>query len=315
MLLVFCGSPQGGVLSGLLFNIYVNSIFKLSLTGKLRLYCDDMSIISSGTDQNDLRLKLQSDLLLIDNWLEFHYLKANYSKTKYVLFSGRKKFECFTERNLGIKIGEVNIERVECVKIVGLYIDECLNFFHHIDEVKSKIVPFIAKLSKIRRFISQKTALNLYYAHVYPHLTFMLSIWCVAPNYLTESIGVIQRRALRAIYLKDRLCSNKELFNEKILPFSSLIEYQQNLIIFKIRSNKFKNHVNLQLVSDLHEHYTRASARNDLNVSNDLYRDDFYYRAVRLFNSLNEDIRKFHSINLFKKRLKESLYEKYTKNV
>jgi hypothetical protein len=309
--LVFCGSPQGGVLSGLLFNIYVNSIFKLALRGKLRLYCDDMSLIASGSDKNELRSNLQCDLVLIDNWLEYHYLKANYSKTKYVLFSGRKKFESFTERSLDIKIGDTMIERVEVVKIVGLYIDELLNFSFHIGHVKNKISPFIAKLSKIRRFISEKTALTLYFSHVYSHLIFMISIYSVAPRYLTDSLGVIQRRALRTVYLKDRLCSNKELFSEKVLPFSSVCEFHQNLVMFKILHKSFKNHINLQLIREIHSYPTRSSVRNDLNVNYDLHDNDFYFRATRSFNHLSEDIRKFNSINIFKKRLKEYLYDFY----
>lgn len=90
-LLIICGTPQGGVLSGLFFNIYVNSIFNLLLSSVLRLYCDDMSLIASGTSKETLKVNLEHDLFLINKWLSLHYLKANYSKTQYVLFSGRKK--------------------------------------------------------------------------------------------------------------------------------------------------------------------------------------------------------------------------------
>lgn len=314
ILSVVCGSPQGGVLSGLLFNIYVNSIFKLALDGKLRLYCDDMSLISQGVDKTELSSSLQKDLSLIDNWLDFHYLKANYSKTKYVLFSGRKKFESFTEANLGIKIGSFEIKREECVKLVGLHIDECLNFSIHIDHIKNKIIPFVAKLIKIRRFISERTALNLYFAHVYSHLIFMNSIWSVAPKYLTESLGVIQRRALRAVYLKNRLSSSKELYSEKVLPLSEIFEYHQNLIMFKIMNNMLKNHIYLQTVDEVHSHNTRASIRNDLSLNKNFHESDFYFRASRTFNRLSEGVKKFHSLNLFKKRLKEFLFESYMKN-
>lgn len=310
---VYCGSPQGGVLSGLLFNIYVNSIFLLSLKGHLILYCDDMSLISSGRDMNQLKNDLEYDLLLIDSWLDLHYLKANFSKTNYVLFSGRKRFENFTERSLNLMIKGICIERVEYVKIVGLLIDESLNFSNQVDNVKKKVVPFVAKLAKIRKFLSEKTALSLYYANVYSHLIFMNSIWSVAPKYLTESIGVIQRRALRIVFMKDRLCSNKDLFSDKILPFSAICEFHQNLIMFKILHNKFKNNVNLRLVNETHNFNTRSSARNDVNVDNSISGIDFYYRAAKSYNMLPENIRKFQSINLFKTRLKEYLYDSYIK--
>jgi hypothetical protein len=310
-LFVFCGSPQGGVLSGLIFNIYVNPIFELPLISYIRLYCDDISLIASGNDYKDLKLVLESDLELINKWLLYHCLKANCTKTNYVIFSGKKKFESFTEPSLDVKFGNEVVERVESVKIVGLNVDETLNFHVQIEQIKNKIIPFVAKLGKIRRFISEKTALKLYFAHVYSNLLFMNSIWSTAPKYLTESIAVIQRRALRIVFRKDRRCHNVELYSEKVLPFSAICEYHQNLILFKIKHRLFKNHVSLPVLSDQHQHYTRnrdnfrePSARLSITENN------FYYRATRTFNKLPEKVKKFHNITSFKNRLKEHLYEK-----
>lgn len=313
-LLIFCGSPQGGVLSGLLFNIYVNSIFEQPLASIIRLFCDDISLIASGLDSADLKLTLESDLKLIEAWLENHCLKPNCSKTNYVIFSGRKKFEAFTERALNIKFDNELVERAESVKIVGLNVDELLNFSVHIQQIKKKVIPFVAKLGKIRRFISEKTALKLYYAHVYSNFLFMNSIWSSAPKYLTESLAVIQRRALRIVFRKERRCHNKELFNEKLLPFSAVCDFYQNLIIFKIKHSMFKNHVILPMLSDQHCYPTRNRdnfVASEANFS--LAENNFYYRATRSFNRLPNDVKKYHNIFSFKNRLKEHLFDKAIK--
>ena len=305
---IYCGAPQGGVLSGLFFNIYVNSIFDLLLSNKLRLYCDDMSLIAYGVDKDELKRKLEHDLLLINTWLDFHRLKANFNKTNYVLFCGRKKFEPFTDRALDIKINDSLIERVDHVKIVGLYIDEQLNFSYHIDYIKKKINPFVAKFFHIRRFISEKTALNLYYAHVYSHLIFMNSIWSVAPNYLIESLGVIQRRALRIVYRKDRLCHSVELFDENVLPLSAVIIMHENLVLFKMLKNLLKNNIPLITANDMHSHNTRRNHHLILyHTSTAIGQNNFYFRAIRSFNALPDYVKKFNSIGLFKTRLKEHL--------
>lgn len=310
ILTVICGSPQGGVLSGLLFNIYVNSVFELPLSSKIRLYCDDMSLITSGLDREDLKFKLENDLTLIDEWLDYHCLKANYSKTNYVLFCGRKKFENFIQGSLDIKLHDVVIERVDNVKMIGLYVDEMLNFSVHIDQLKRKIIPFVAKLGRIRRFISENTALQLYHAHVMSHIIFMNAIWSVAPKYLTDTLGVIQRRALRIVFMKDRRCHNFELFSEKLLPFEAVCKYQQNLTLFKIRHGLQKNHVSLPLVSDRHNYYTR-SLNNYLleSAAFSIYENDFYYRATRSFNELPENVKKYHNLTSFKRSLREFLYD------
>lgn len=305
---LYCGAPQGGVLSGLFFNIYVNSIFNLRLNNTLRLYCDDMSLIASGENRDVLKENIKHDLIEINNWLELHFLKANFSKTSYIIFNGRKKFEAFTDRSLNIEISNSKIERVDHIKIVGLIIDEQLNFSFHIENIKNKIIPFIAKLFQIRRFLSEEVALKLYFAHVYSHLIYMNSIWSVAPKYLIESLSVIQRRALRAVFRKDRLSHNIELFNEKILPLTSVIQLHQNLLVFKMTHGLLKNNIQLISVHETHRYGTRAN-KNIVcsSATTALAHNNFYYRAIKSYNELPSNIKRIDAISRFKKRLKEFL--------
>lgn len=307
---IFCGTPQGGVLSGLLFNIYVNSIFNLTLYCKLRLYCDDMSLIAFGIDKNDLKNIIETDLSKIDNWLNYHYLSANFSKTNYILFKGRKKFENFTDKSLNVKINNNEIARIESVKIIGLHIDEQLNFSTHISHIKRKIIPFISKFCYIRNFLNEKTALKLYYANVYSHLTFMNAIWSVAPKYLLESLGVAQRKALRIVYNKERLSHNYELFNEKVLPLNLVSRFHENLLVFKIQHKLIKNNKSLITANMIHNQNTRSNSNFIPQETRTIAaQNNFYYRALISYNSLPSDIKKFNNIGIFKTRLKEYLYE------
>ena len=54
------GTPQGGILSGEFFDLYINSIFDLNLSGTLILYCDDMSLINSGSNALELKANINS---------------------------------------------------------------------------------------------------------------------------------------------------------------------------------------------------------------------------------------------------------------
>jgi hypothetical protein len=309
---IFCGAPQGGVLSGLFFNIYVNSIFNLPLCNKLRLFCDDMSIIASGNDNQHLKLRLENDLRHIDQWLDLHYLRANYDKTNYILFNSKKKFESFTDQALNISIRDTEIQRVDVVKIVGLFVDEQLNFSKHIELVKNRLNPFISKLFYIKRFISNETALKLYYTHVHCHLTFMNALWSVAPNYLFDSLGVIQRRALRIVLGKDRLSSSRELFSVNILPLSYVSTFHECLLIFKILQGKLKNNVQLVSISMRHDKNTRSKSHLiPIEARSSQAQKNFYCRAIRTYNDLPLEIKKFNSLNLFKTRLKEHLFDVY----
>jgi Reverse transcriptase (RNA-dependent DNA polymerase) len=136
------GTPQGGVLSGILFNLYVNSINLVPLYSRLILYCDDISLVSAAEDPISLKNSIEHDLCKLYEWLNYHFLMPNLKKTEYVMFHNRKRNEYFTENSLNITVNGTVIERVECVKLLGLHIDEGLCFSQHINQVISKIVPF-----------------------------------------------------------------------------------------------------------------------------------------------------------------------------
>ena len=106
-----------------------------------------------------------------------HHLSPNAKKTNYVLFQGRRRFENFTERNLNVTFNGMIVERCEKVKILGLTIDEQLTFKYHVDSIKNKIISFIFALRRARRFMTEVTAINLYYAHVQFRFVYMSTVW------------------------------------------------------------------------------------------------------------------------------------------
>ena len=83
---VLSGVPQGSILGPLLFIIYVNSIFELTLNSKLILYADDMLLYRVVDNPEELGL-LQQDIDTISEWVSTHHLTLNISKTKYMIIS------------------------------------------------------------------------------------------------------------------------------------------------------------------------------------------------------------------------------------
>lgn len=301
------GCPQGGVLSGLFFNYYINSIKNLKLYSKLTLYADDMTIVTSATDAESLKTSLESDLQLISVWLKNHSLIINASKSKYLCFHNRRNVESLSPNILKIELDGVVIERIESIKLLGLHIDEKLNFSQHIDSVHKKLVPFIFAFRRVRPFLSDKTALSIYFAYINSRIAYMCSIWNVAPKYLMESIEVLQRKALRIVLNKDRLCSRKELYSDKILPVVTTGIIQANIMVFKMCNNVTKNNFPFSKINESrHSHFTRNNNNFIVRSCNTLIgMDNFYVRALTSFNNLPNDIKETKSMSIFKNKLRK----------
>ena len=82
------GTPQGSVLSPLLFIIYVNDIPDMSsLNVKLSQFADDMGIWAHATNAKWVKAKLSKALKLIEAWCSKWRIKLNAGKTQLIVFS------------------------------------------------------------------------------------------------------------------------------------------------------------------------------------------------------------------------------------
>jgi hypothetical protein len=309
---VTAGLPQGGVLSGILFNLYVNSLFSLNLRGSLYCYCDDMSLINHHENIVGLEETIVSDLEKISSWLNCHYFLPNVSKTNYMLFGQSKNFDMQRVRTLDICFNNIPIERTSSVHILGLILDESLSFKEHVRAIQNKITSFSYALRRCRKYISDFTAISLYYAHVQSHFIYMCSIYCRISVTLMNILEVSQRKSLRVILKMNYLSSRSDLYSLRFLPVSVLCRAFSCLQIFKIRSNILKCNFPLNTVNQRHEFPTRT--RDNFIVDQcrlQLCTQDFFIHALRAYNSLPLDIKQINSLNVMKNRLKEHYLAEY----
>ncbi|CRK87125.1 CLUMA_CG000913, isoform A [Clunio marinus] len=239
-------------------------------------------------------------------------LDINFTKTSYVQFHGRKKLEFFTQHSMNIEISHQKIERVESYKYLGLIIDEQLTFENHISFIKSKILPMTYAIRRIRHSIGLNIAYQLYFTNIYSHLIFMNPLWSVATLSLQNSLFVIQKKCLRFIQMKHRLSPSRSLFSERILPLPVLNDYHLLILAFKIKNNLLKNNIEINYVNEIHRYGTRQVGNFHIIKYETRYgKADFYRRGLIKFNEMPNELKRLRSLTLFKKHLREYLFETF----
>ena len=77
------GVPQGSILGPLLFLLYINDLPNVSSFVTFILYADDTNLFCQCNSLEDISSRLNSELELINYWLQSNKLSLNISKTSY----------------------------------------------------------------------------------------------------------------------------------------------------------------------------------------------------------------------------------------
>ncbi|EGT53782.1 hypothetical protein CAEBREN_30708, partial [Caenorhabditis brenneri] len=124
--MVYCGVPQGSVLSPVLFGIYVNDISsKLPPGVKCKQFADDTKIYTC-TSEGDINNNLQEAIDYIVKWSETEKLALNNSKTVHLTLTLGRKTRVFDYFINGTPIKKENVTRD-----LGFLISSKLDFSEH----------------------------------------------------------------------------------------------------------------------------------------------------------------------------------------
>lgn len=258
---VECGVPQGSRLAAPLFIIYLNDIFELNLFGFIQLYADDIALTYSCSNLDELQSKMQTDLNTISEYMSRKLLVINTKKTNYIIF--RQKNDKLNNFHLFLSNDKIN--RQMEVKYLGLTITAKLTWNKHIDDMKKKIIPYIAVIRKAKYALPLSCLRHIYNAYIQSGLCYLIQIWGTAPKYKINEIQRIQNKAIKNALRYHRLTETELLFRDnKFLKIENMIKLGQITFIYKIKNDIIRN--NLQLITNIERHGHNTRSANLMNT-------------------------------------------------
>ena len=302
-----CGIPQGGNLGPLLFLVYINDLSNCLRLTSPRMFAENTNI---DCKLIDLEKGLNTELRSLNQWLISNKLSLNVAKTEFMVIGSNQRLHSFSDDQINIEIYAKLIIKDKEAKSLGVIIDEHLSWSDHIDALSKKISSAIGALKRIRPFISEYTALQIYQALILPHFDYCSSVWGDCNLTLSDKLQNLQNRAARAITRSNYDTSTSSLLNR--LNWDDLITRQQKLKATSMfKTIKGLTPVilhNLFSTRSTRYNFRDAEAKLELPMARTNYgKCAFSYSGALLWNNLSISLRKSDSLGYFKREI-DQLY-------
>ena len=145
------GVPQGSILGPLLFNIFMNDLSYVIKKSTLSTYADDTQIFYADNELPRVEKTINTDLASADKWFAQNGMKRNSSKYQAMVLGKNKGAE------LAFKCDESQILISKTMELLGVTIDDKLNFENHIAKICRKVSQQIAVLKRMQKLLPFET--------------------------------------------------------------------------------------------------------------------------------------------------------------
>ena len=190
------GTPQGSVLSPVLFLVMINDLPDPGDEVKLSIFADDCSIWRSGRNLKYDASILQKYFERYQNWCDVWGFRISKSKTTVVVFS--KKID--PEKQIELKVDGENISFSRSVKFLGVIFDRKLTWNEHIRYVITrcnKRLNLLRALTGTDWGASKKTLIMLYRSLIRSIIDYGSIAYDSASESSKRLLDQIQSKALR----------------------------------------------------------------------------------------------------------------------
>lgn len=132
--LVENGTPQGSVISPVLFLIMINDVYNnVNPDIGKSLFADDGAIWKRGRNMDFVVKKVQEAVNEVEEWSLNWGFKLSVEKSKSIFFT-RKKIK----EDICLKLYNHRLERVKTLKFLGLWLDISITWKNHFNKVEDK---------------------------------------------------------------------------------------------------------------------------------------------------------------------------------
>ena len=180
-----------------MFNIFINDIFYFLDSTNIANFADDNTVHTIENDIVKLLKTLESETTNVLQWFRKNEMKSNQGKCHLLVADINHK--SYSSRSY-IYLENAFLENEESVRLLGVKIDQNLNFNEHITGLLKKGNQKLHALMRISKYITDKNKLKLIMrTFIESQFNFCPLVWMCHSRDLNRKINQLHERALRVV--------------------------------------------------------------------------------------------------------------------
>ena len=208
--------------------------------------------------------------------------------------------------NVSVTMGSETIQASNSVKLLGVNIDNELNFNTHISNLCKKGNQKLHALARISKYLSKDKLKIIMKTFIISQFNYCPLVWMFHNRTMNNKINRLHERALRIVYNDDNLT-----FQELLDKDGAVSIHHRNLQKLAVEMYKVKNKLSPEPILEL---FTEQKNTHDLrkkrqwqipNINTVSFgRDSLRYRGPLTWELLPDNIKESVSLDQFKSRIK-----------
>lgn len=329
---IILGVLQGSILGVILFLVMINDINNCCPDLFNAIFADDLTSLVEDVCLDGLIDKANNGLSKLVQWYSSNKFAIHPTKTKCMLFQASNKVSLpIINDNPYLPIfinlnnsGESNITKItplklvpnadeKSIKVLGVFLDDKLNFKIHMNMVHTKISRSLYTLKQMRFLLDGRHLKLLFSSYLKSHIDYCDIFYCLCNKSTLNPLEMIYKKAIRILSGSGYRDHTKPLFlDNKILP----IRENSDLNILKLMYRCDHNNLPICLL-EFWRRNRDVSGREGRNA------DKFYQETVnfkylenhpffyfpKLYNELSDNLKVLETEKEFTKQVKSSLLE------
>ena len=180
------------------------------------MYADDHQLYCSDKMPQLVERHLNHDIKAATQWYSQNNLLANKKKYQAMIIGPPKAIDA----KITVKVDEEKIVAAKQLKLLGVIIDDQINFSVHLREISRKASQRLGVLNRFCSILSTTLKITIYKTSILPYVTYCSTVWHFTKSYDLRKIERIQEKAMKIIY-----CDKSSSY-EKLLRTANLSALQ-----------------------------------------------------------------------------------------